>query len=78
VGNLKQRMDAKVTPQIGADLLDGKPMVTYSYSAQGGSGKVWYGVTDGWLYKFEGDDSNGTKTVGTIEYNIPLTITPPI
>ena len=78
VDKLKQRMDAKITPQIGADLLDGKPMVTYSYSAQGGSGKLWYGVTDGWLYKFEGDDPNGTKTVGTIEYNIPITINAPI
>jgi hypothetical protein len=78
VGNLKQRMDAKVTPQIGADLLDGKPMVTYTYSAQGGSAKFWYGVTDGWLYKFETDDANGTKTVATIEYNIPITITAPI
>lgn len=78
VDKLKQRMDAKITPQIGADLLDGKPMVTYSYSAQGGSGKLWYGVTDGWLYKFEGDDPNGTKTVGTIEYNVSITIKAPI
>jgi hypothetical protein len=29
VDKLKQRMDAKITPQIGADLLDGKPMVTF-------------------------------------------------
>lgn len=78
VDKLKQRLDVKATPQIGADLLDAKPMVTYTYNAQGGTAKLWYGVTDGWLYKLEFDDPNGSQTVGTIEYNIPLTIAPPI
>jgi hypothetical protein len=76
----RQKLDQKTTPQVGADILGGKPMVTYQYAnPQGHLGyvKFWYGVTDGWMYKFEGSDQT-SKGDGTIEYNIPISIAPPI
>lgn len=76
----RQKLDQKTAPQVGADVVDGKPMVTYQYTnPQGHLGyvKFWYGVTDGWLYKFEGSDQT-SKGVGTIEYNIPITLIAPI
>ncbi len=84
----RQQINAKYTPQIGADLLDGKPMVTYSYNgvislgpSSGvitGSAEFWYGLTDCWLYKWSGSDSKGDSGAATIEYNIPISIVAPI
>ena len=83
----KQQINAKYTPQIGAEVLDGKPMVTYAYngaislgtgSTIVGSVKFWYGVTDGWLYKWSGNDTKGDSGTATIEYNIPISIVAPI
>jgi hypothetical protein len=83
----RQQLNAKYTPQIGADILDGKPMVTYAYNgvvSMGpnqtitGSVKFWYGVADGWLYKWSGSDTKGDSGTATIEYNIPITIQAPI
>lgn len=74
------KIDQKTAPQVGADILNGKPMVTYQYNnPQGRQGyvKFWYGVADGWLYKFEGSDQTG-KGDGTVEYNVPITIAPPL
>ncbi len=76
----RQKLDQKTTPQVGADILAGRPMVTYQYNnPQGHQGyvKFWYGVTDGLLYKFDGSDQTG-KGTGTIEYNVPITIVAPI
>ncbi len=76
----RQKLDQKTTPAVGADILDGKPMVTYQYSnplGHAGYVKFWYGLTDGWMYKFEGSDQTG-KGDGTIEYNVPISITPPM
>lgn len=76
----RQKLDQKTTPQVGADIVGGKPMVTYQYNnPQGKQGyiKFWYGATDGLLYRFEGSDQT-TKGNGTIEYNIPISIAPPI
>jgi hypothetical protein len=76
----RQKLDQKTTPQVGADIVDGKPMVTYQYNnPQGHQGyvKFWYGVTDGLLYKFDGSDQTG-KGTGTIEYNVPIIIVAPI
>ena len=79
IDKLKAQLTLKAVPQIGADVLGGKPMVTYAYTIPTGSIKLWYGVTDGWLYRFAGtttaDKSSGD---GTLEYNIPLTIVAPI
>ena len=83
----RQQINAKYTPQIGADVLDGKPMVTYAYNGVislgsnvtiNGSVKFWYGVTDGWLYKWSGSDTKGDSGTATIEYNIPISIVAPI
>ncbi len=74
------KLGAKITPQVGADVVGGKPMITYQYNnpqGKGGYVKFWYGATDGWMYKFEGSDSTG-KGDGTIEYNVPITIAPPV
>ncbi len=76
----RQKLDEKTTPQVGADIMNGRPMVTYQYdNPQGHPGyvKLWYGVTDGLLYKFDGSDQTG-KGTGTIEYNVPITIVAPI
>ncbi len=76
----RQKLDQKTTPQVGADIVNGRPMVTYQYdNPQGHPGyvKFWYGVTDGLLYKFDGSDQTG-KGTGTIEYNVPITIVAPI
>ncbi len=76
----RQKLNQKTTPQVGADVLGGKPMVTYQYAdpqGKGGYVKFWYGATDGWMYKFEGSDQT-SKGDGTIEYNIPISIAPPI
>jgi hypothetical protein len=76
----RQKLDEKSTPQVGADIVGGRPMVTYQYNnPQGHQGyvKLWYGVTDGLLYKFDGSDQTG-KATGTIEYNVPITIVAPI
>lgn len=83
----RQQISAKYTPQIGADVLDAKPMVTYAYNGAislgagspiVGSVKFWYGVMDGWLYKWSGTDTKGDSGTATIEYNIPITIKAPI
>ena len=83
----RQQINAKYTPQIGADILEGKPMVTYSYNgviSMGpnelitGTAEFWYGLADGWLYKWSGSDSKGDSGAATIEYNIPLSIVAPI
>ncbi len=74
------KLDQKTTPQLGADVINGRPMVTYQYNnPQGHQGyvKFWYGVTDGLMYKFDGSDQTG-KATGTIEYNVPITIAAPI
>ena len=79
IDKLKLELSQKAVPQIGADVLGGRPMVTYAYTIPTGTIKLWYGVADGWLYRFAGtttaDKSQGD---GTLEYNIPLTITAPI
>jgi hypothetical protein len=79
IDKLKLELSQKAVPQIGADVLGGRPMVTYAYTIPTGTVKLWYGVTDGWLYRFAGtttaDKSQGD---GTLEYNIPLTIAAPI
>ncbi len=80
IGKERQKLDEKTTPQVGADIMNGRPMVTYQYdNPQGHPGyvKLWYGVTDGLLYKFDGSDQTG-KGTGTIEYNVPITIVAPI
>ena len=83
----RQQINAKYTPQIGADILDGKPMVTYAYNgvvSMGpnetitGSIKFWYGVTDGWLYQWSGSDSKGDSGTVKIDYNIPISIVAPV
>lgn len=76
----RQRLDQKTTPQVGADIVGGRPMITYQYNnPQGHQGyvKFWYGVTDGLMYKFDGSDQTG-KATGTIEYNVPISIVAPI
>jgi hypothetical protein len=87
VDKQRQQLNAKYTPQIGADILNGKPMVTYAYngivslgpnSTITGSVKFWYGVTDGWLYQWSGSDTKGDSGTATIEYNIPISIVAPI
>jgi hypothetical protein len=83
----RQQISAKLTPQIGADLLDGKPMVTYTYNGTislasnmtiVGSVEFWYGVTDGWLYQWKGSDTKGDQGTATIAYNTPISIVAPI
>ncbi len=76
----RQKLDQKTPPQVGADVLSGQPMVTYQYAnplGHSGYVKFWYGVTDGWMYKFEGADQTG-KADGAIEYNVPISIAPPM
>jgi hypothetical protein len=79
IDKLKQEISQKAVPQIGADVLSGKPMVTYAYVIPTGSIKFWYGVADGWLYRFAGSNTaDKSQGDGTLDYNIPLTITAPI
>jgi hypothetical protein len=75
---------------VGADLLDGKPMLVYQYtldvkSAVSGSPdvkgtfKIWIGATDSRAYKIEGDTdslvSAGSKVHMSITFEYDIPIT---
>ncbi|HXX17095.1 MAG TPA: hypothetical protein VEJ47_19495 [Candidatus Eremiobacteraceae bacterium] len=79
IDNETQLLNAKdITPQIGADVLNGKPMVTYAYSFAAGPRKLWVGATDGWLYKWtDGIPVKGLSETTTVEYDIPISIVAP-
>jgi hypothetical protein len=79
---------------VGADVLNGKPTLVYSYTTEldagsnttalKGSYKIWIGALDHRAYKIEGNSESllvkGGKNhiVSTFEYDIPITIEPPV
>lgn len=71
---------------IGADVLDGAPMVVYEYKttikgppAITTTSKVWIAVSDGLPRKIESTSSSGAKTVMTFyDFNANITINAPI
>lgn len=77
----------------GPDLLDGKPMFVYTYDSRvdlgnnnfiNGKNKAWIGALDRRVYRLEGENESTNepgkidKTVITYEYDIPITIEPPL
>ncbi len=77
---------ASEAKSIGADVLDGAPMVVYEYKttikgppAITSTSKVWIAVSDRLPRKIESTSSSGAKTIMTFyDFNANIVIEPPI
>jgi hypothetical protein len=68
----------------GPDVLDGKPMLTFTYTPDPSensdvvSGKLWVGATDGLPYKGQATQKDGSVLTVVFSYNTGVQINPPI
>lgn len=87
---MRKGIDIGQIQLVGADLLDGKPMLVYQYnldinstetggSVIKGTSKIWIGATDSRAYKIEGDTDSlinkGKKVHSLITYEYDVPIT---
>lgn len=81
---VSRALSAKGVTFSGPDILDGKPMLTYTYTPDPTldkttvSGKMWIGATDGLPYKLQGTETNKSIVTITFTYDSAITINPPI